>query len=82
MACAVLRDIVPMAGHFAGFCRHRGAKLLEGAGVVRKILCPYHAWAYRLNGALLAAPSMEETADFRADDWGLEPIRLETWAGS
>ena len=24
---------------------------------------------------------MEETADFRADDWGLEPIRLETWAG-
>ena len=77
----VLRDERGELRAFANFCRHRGAKLLEGSGVVRKILCPYHAWAYRLNGALLAAPSMEETTDFRAADWGLVPIRLETWEG-
>ena len=77
----VLRDEQGELRAMANFCRHRGAKLLEGSGVVNKILCPYHAWAYRLNGALLAAPSMKETAEFRAEDWGLVPIRLETWEG-
>jgi choline monooxygenase len=77
----IVRDETETLRAFANFCRHRGALLLEGCGVARKILCPYHAWSYRLNGAVLAAPSMEETAGFDKGEYGLLPIRLETWAG-
>jgi len=41
-------------------CRHRGAQLLCGEGVVRgAIRCPYHAWAYALDGSLVASPFVE-----------------------
>jgi phenylpropionate dioxygenase-like ring-hydroxylating dioxygenase large terminal subunit len=35
-------------------CRHRGAELLpEGCGSTRRIVCPYHSWAYELSGELV-----------------------------
>ena len=38
-------------------CRHRGSRLLCGEGRVRgAIRCPYHGWAYALDGALVASP--------------------------
>ncbi len=38
-------------------CRHRGSRLLCGEGVVRgAIRCPYHSWAYALDGRLVASP--------------------------
>ncbi len=77
----IVRDEAGGLRAFANFCRHRGALLLEGCGTARKILCPYHAWSYRLNGALLAAPAMDETSGFDKAEYGLLPIRLETWAG-
>jgi glycine betaine catabolism A len=42
------------------FCRHRGSRLLCGEGVVRRaIRCPYHSWAYALDGRLVASPFVE-----------------------
>ena len=42
---------------FTNVCRHRGARLLDGqAGCAKRIVCPYHAWAYDLDGALVAMP--------------------------
>ncbi len=33
-------------------CRHKGAKLcLDGAGSVKKLVCPYHQWLYDTDGA-------------------------------
>lgn len=46
---------------FVNVCRHRGAKLcpskdpIEGA----RIVCPYHAWTYRLDGTLFGLPRQE-----------------------
>jgi phenylpropionate dioxygenase-like ring-hydroxylating dioxygenase large terminal subunit len=50
---------------FVNACRHRGARLVEGAGRVRKHLtCPYHAWSYDSQGAFVHAPSKEHFEGF------------------
>ncbi|MCA8957174.1 MAG: aromatic ring-hydroxylating dioxygenase subunit alpha [Planctomycetes bacterium] len=67
-------------------CIHRGARLLDGCGNAARITCPYHAWAYRLDGTLIGAPYMNDPAErdrsaFRPDGLRLVPIRLEEWEG-
>ncbi|MET0374192.1 MAG: aromatic ring-hydroxylating dioxygenase subunit alpha, partial [Rhizorhabdus sp.] len=43
---------------FVNICRHRGATLLAGDGVGngRRIVCPYHAWIYDVDGRLVDRP--------------------------
>ena len=66
---------------FYNVCRHRGARLLDaacGKGLSR-VVCPYHAWTYRLDGTLAQVPRMDE--GFERESFGLVPVRLGTWAG-
>ena len=77
----LLRDGEGRLRAFANCCRHRGSPLLAGEGNVRAIICPYHAWSYRLDGSLLAAPAMERTLGFEAREHGLVPVRLASWRG-
>ncbi len=66
---------------FANVCRHRGHELLP-AGTDsdrRAIVCPYHGWAYRADGALAVAPAMP--ADFDTTGWGLVPLPAVDWHG-
>ena len=50
---------------FFNVCRHRGSRLLEGAGRAERLIrCPYHAWAYGFDGSLRAAPQTEGIDDF------------------
>jgi len=41
---------------FLNVCRHRGARVAEGCGAQRSLVCPYHAWSYGLDGAVVARP--------------------------
>ena len=42
---------------FENVCRHRGMRLVDAPGKLKgPITCPYHAWAYDLDGALKATP--------------------------
>lgn len=65
---------------FANSCRHRGTQLLTGEGECKAIVCPYHHWAFSLDGKLISAGGMEDSVDFNMEEHGLVPIRLETWA--
>ncbi len=79
----VVRDARGTLHAFHNVCRHRGTRLVEpaeGADLTR-FLCPYHAWTYGLDGRLLGTPHMSEAKEFDKDDYGLLPIRLETWRG-
>src|SRR5215831_7834524 len=41
-------------------CAHRGAQLCTAAhGRARSFVCPYHGWAYRLDGSLIGVPMPE-----------------------
>ena len=62
-------------------CRHRMSTLLEGKGNAQRIVCPYHAWTYDLDGSLVAAPAMERNACFRREEIALPPLRCEEWLG-
>ena len=47
---------------FANACRHRGHELLPcGAETVNRaiVVCPYHAWSYRLDGTLRMTPGYD-----------------------
>lgn len=66
---------------FLNVCRHRGARLVCETGHKSAIACPYHGWTYGLDGVLRGAPGMEGVADFRREDYGLIPLRLDSWEG-
>jgi Rieske 2Fe-2S family protein len=68
---------------FANVCRHRGHELLPVGGTAERgaVVCPYHGWAYRLDGALTAAAGMRGVAGFDAADHGLVELPAEVWHG-
>lgn len=66
---------------FANSCRHRGARLMDGEGTCRGVRCPFHSWAYRLDGALAAAPRMDGAPGFDRAAYGLSPYAAEERLG-
>ena len=67
---------------FANTCRHRGMRLLPpGRGRCERIVCPFHAWTYGLDGALLTAPRMDGAVDFCNADYGLVAVPAASRAG-
>ena len=73
-------DGVPRA--FSNVCLHRAATLLDGpAGQCGRIVCPYHAWTYDLEGRLVGVPLRETYPDLRLDERRLPPIELEVFKG-
>jgi len=77
----VVRDRDGTVRAFANSCRHRGAKVMQGEGHCTVMTCPYHSWTYALDGRLIGAMEMDETAGFDRKKFGLVELRLETWAG-
>lgn len=68
---------------FENACRHRGHELLpcDGTAENRAIVCPYHAWAYRLDGTLLGAPGFKDATDFDQTQFPLHPVEVRDWNG-
>ncbi|PZN94732.1 MAG: aromatic ring-hydroxylating dioxygenase subunit alpha [Alphaproteobacteria bacterium] len=67
---------------FTNVCRHRGARLVDGAsGCAHKLVCPYHAWSYGRDGRLTGLPGRSQYPGLRLEDHGLAPVALEIWQG-
>ena len=66
---------------YANVCRHRMMQLLEGRGNKKRIVCPYHAWTYNLDGQLIGAQHMGHSNGFVKKNICLPEIRVEIWEG-
>src|SRR5258708_3894477 len=79
----VLRDDRGTIRSFFNVCRHRGTRMCVAAEgtFAGTIPCPYHAWAYDLEGRLVGAPHMEGVPHFRKEDHPLGVVHAEVWDG-
>ncbi|HXY92161.1 MAG TPA: aromatic ring-hydroxylating dioxygenase subunit alpha [Acidimicrobiia bacterium] len=52
----------------ANVCRHRGVRVVDGAGEARRFTCPFHAWTYDLEGRLVGVPTADAFDGMCRDD--------------
>ncbi len=68
---------------FHNLCRHRGARVVDGASGNCKgaIVCPFHGWVYNLDGSLRGAAQPKSFGALQREDFGLKPIEMEMFHG-
>ena len=77
------RDEEGVVHGFFNSCRHRGHELLADGECKKRgsIACPYHSWAYRLDGSLRTATRFSEIPGFDVADFPLVPVPVREWNG-
>ena len=61
---------------FYNVCQHRGHELVkDDAGKMSNLMvCPYHAWAFDLEGGLVRARNTEDLPGFKKSDFNLKKV--------
>jgi len=76
----VLRDEDGVVRALHNVCRHRGSIICtEPCGQVAKLVCPYHQWAYGLDGRLVAWRGMQ--SNLKKEDFGLHTVHVREVEG-
>lgn len=79
----VLRGDDGVVRSFHNACRHRASRLADGeqGNCGHRLVCPYHAWSYGLDGRLLRVPPWQGFEDLDLSRHGLAPVEQEIWQG-
>ena len=76
----IIRQSESEVSAFYNVCRHRGSRIcLEPSGHKRFLTCPYHSWAYNLDGSLKVARAMPE--GFDGAEHGLHKAHVRLLSG-
>ncbi len=75
----VLRDTTGSLRGFVNVCRHRCAEIVTGTGNLQTLRCPYHAWAYDLDGRLISVPRAGPEPFYQQEDVRLDPVSVATF---
>jgi len=62
-------------------CLHRGRQLKEYAGRCDEIRCPFHGFAWNLDGELKDVPARWDFPHVEAESFQLPEVSVGTWAG-
>lgn len=79
----VMRDKDGTLRAFHNLCRHRGARVVDGAKGNCKgaIVCPFHGWVYNLDGTLRGAAQPTSFGAMNREQFGLKPVEMEVFHG-
>lgn len=75
----VTRDLSGELHAFRNVCSHKATQVAVGCGAAEQLVCPYHGWAYELDGTLQRAPRLGARTDFDRATWGLKRLGVCTW---
>ncbi len=79
----VMRGADGVVRAFHNLCRHRGARVVDGAqGNCRgAMVCPFHGWVYNLDGTLRGAAQPTSFGTLDRSKFALKPIEMEVFHG-
>lgn len=79
----VMRGADGVVRAFHNLCRHRGARVVDGAqGRCRgAMVCPFHGWVYNLDGTLRGPARPETLPGLDRSKFGLKPIEVQSFHG-
>lgn len=68
---------------FINSCSHRGTRILggEGSGYSAQFTCPFHGWAWSLDGSLKELPARWDFPHVNEQTHSLQSVKCETWGG-
>ena len=76
----IIRDSYNIIHAHYNVCRHRGSRIcLESEGNKKLLICPYHAWSYKLDGTIQSARLMCE--EFDKAQWSLNKCHVKVFEG-
>lgn len=72
----ITRDKDGQLRAFLNACQHKGSKVVETCEPHKtgRLVCPYHAWTYRLDGQLIGVPRQETFANLDKGERGLAQL--------
>jgi nitrite reductase/ring-hydroxylating ferredoxin subunit len=62
-------------------CLHRGRKLRGQGGSVSELRCPFHSFAWNLDGSLKDIPCAWDFSHVKPESFGLPQAKVGTWSG-
>ncbi|MYA15922.1 MAG: aromatic ring-hydroxylating dioxygenase subunit alpha [Gammaproteobacteria bacterium] len=78
----VVRDGDGEIQALANVCRHRGSRICaDPEGTCQAFVCPYHGWAYELDGTLKSARGMGRLEGFDLSAYALKRARCAVFEG-
>ena len=66
---------------FYNACLHRGRQLREQPGPVTELRCPFHGYAWNLDGSLKQVPCQWDFPQVVPEEFRLPEVKVGTWGG-